>query len=228
MGSIFGEARQQGPAALLSMKAGKMELSGKTVTPDKRKGLLVLRKADDGLMHLVWKDRGANTVEDDLIIFQGDATLKHLPQCKDGFAMLLEFTTGRRIFFWSQEPRKKGTGWEKENISKEMELLDKANDILNGNTPAPAAAPAALGFGGMTHSELLAMLSGGAGAAAAPAPAAAATPAVSAPSPAAAEPAAGELRPILRPAHLRSDHVSRVPRLRRTRRLLEPAAHATT
>jgi len=137
-----------------------MGLQGTTVTPDTRKGMLLLRKSEDGLMHLIWKDRTSNTVEDDLIIFQGDATLKHVPQCKDGFVMLLEFTTGRRLFFWSQEPRKKGTGFESaEDIAKEQELMKKANDVLNGNVQT-AAAPAALGFGGMTHSELMAMLSG--------------------------------------------------------------------
>lgn len=176
--SIFGEARTQGASALLTIKAGKMQLSGSTVTPDPRKGVVTIRKSEDGLMHFAWKDRTTNNVEDDLIIFHGDAQLKHVPQCKDGFVMLLEFTTSRRLFFWSQEPRKKGSSWD--DVSKEQDLMRKANDALNGNTPAPASAPTALGFGGMTHSELMAMLSGGAAslaapAAAAPAPAAAPT-----------------------------------------------------
>jgi len=160
--SIFGEARAQGTSALLTMKAGKMQLAGSTVTPDARKGVVMIRKSEDGLMHFVWKDRTTNNVEDDLIIFHGDAQLKHVPQCKDGFAMLLEFATGRRLFFWSQESRKKGSSWD--DVSKEQDLMRKANDVLNGNTPSPASTPAALGFGGMTHSELMAMLSGGAAA----------------------------------------------------------------
>ena len=69
-------------------------------------------------------------------------------QCKDGFVMLLEFTTGRKLFFWSQEPRKKGLSWDKEeDTAKERELMSKANDVLNGKTPAPAAAAPAGGWG---------------------------------------------------------------------------------
>jgi len=165
------------------MKAGKMTLSGTTVTPDSRKGLLVLRK-DDGLMHLIWKDRTTGTVEEDLIIFQGDATLRHVPQCTDGFGMLLEFTTGRRFFFWSQEPRNKELGWSAEDAAKELEKLNQANAILNGTPTAAAPSPSSAapgGFDGMTHSELMTMLSGGA--------AAAPTPAAAAPSPTAAAPA---------------------------------------
>jgi len=186
--SIFGAPQPAASNVLLQMKAGKLTQSGTTVTADPRKGLLLLQKSDDDLMHLIWKDRSSNTVEDDLIIFQGDATLKHLPQCKTGYAMLLEFTTGRKSLFWSQEPRKKGIDWE--DIAKESELMNKANGILNGSQP-PAAAPS-VGFGGMTHSELLAMLSGGAAPAAAqPAAAEPSTPAP-APAPATTDAAAPE------------------------------------
>ena len=154
-----------GTAPLLQMKAGKMNLENTTVTPDPRKGLLVLRKSEDGLMHLIWKDRNAGTVVDDLIVFEGDATIRRVDECKDGFAMLLEFSqTARKLFFYSQEPRGKGQGWaDGEETSKERELLDKANSILTGG--AAAAAPssggaAAGGALGMTHSELMAMLGG--------------------------------------------------------------------
>jgi hypothetical protein len=163
--SIFAAQPQGGRSGLFEMHCGKCTLAGTTVTSDPRKGALVLKKSEDGLMHLIWKDRGTQAVEDDLIVFQGDATLRHLPQCKDGFVMLLEFTqTKRKLFFWSQERRKKGLDFSKEeDVAKEKELLEKANRALNG-TPEPAPA-AATGFGGLTHSELMAMLSGGAPAA---------------------------------------------------------------
>jgi len=137
MASIFGATTATPSNVLLQMKAGKMAQNGTTVTPDARKGLMVLCKTEDGLMHLIWQDRATGTVEDDLIVFQGDATLKHVPQCKTGFAMMLAFTTGRKALFWSQESRKKGLDWE--DVTKETELIKKANDILNG-IPAPAAA----------------------------------------------------------------------------------------
>ena len=139
--SLFGAPAQ--PNSLFQMKAGKMQLSGTTVTSDQRKGTLVLRKSEDGLMHLIWQDRANGTVEDDLIVFPGDASLRNIPACKDGFAMVLEFTTGRKLFFWSQEPRKKGLDWAKaDDCAKEQELMQKANTYLSGNTAAVPAAPA--------------------------------------------------------------------------------------
>ena len=184
--SLFG-APAANPSSLFQMKAGKATLAGTTVTSDARKGLLVLRKSEDGLMHLIWQDRTTGTVEDDLIVFPGDASLRHLPAAKDGFTMLLEFTTGRKLFFWSQETRKKGLDWTKpEDIAKETEMMNKANTHLSGNTgPAPAAtaAPSA-GFGGMSHAELMAMLSGPAVVPPASTPAApAAAPSDAAPAP---------------------------------------------
>ena len=111
--SIFGAPQPAASNVLLQMKAGKLTLENTTCTADARKGLLVLRKAEDGLMHLIWKDRNAGTVVDDLIVFEGDATIRQIEECKDGFAMLLEFSqTARKLFFYSQEPRKKGSGWD--------------------------------------------------------------------------------------------------------------------
>ena len=139
-----------------------MNIEGTTVTADPRKGIITLRKSDDGLMHLIWKERNSGGVEDDLIVFEGDASMTRLEQCQDGYAMLLEFTqTGRKLFFYSQEPRKKGLGWD--DTTKEKELLDRANGILTGGSaPAPATAGPGAGALGMTHTELMAMLAGGA------------------------------------------------------------------
>jgi hypothetical protein len=179
---MFGmpSAQGMGGGNLFQMKAGRLNLAGTTLTADTRKGLLILRKAEDGLMHLIWKDRNAGTVEDDLIVFEGDATIRNLDACKDGFAMLLEFSqTARKLFFYSQEPRKKGTGWEADDVSKEKELLDKANGILTGGSAAPAGGGAAAvapgGALGMTQSELMALL-GGAAAGGEGAPSASAAP----------------------------------------------------
>jgi len=211
--SIFAAANAPaGRSSIFEMQAGKATLAGTTVSADPRKGIMALRKSEDGLMHLTWKDRTNQTVEDDLIIFQGDATIRHLPQCKDGYVMLLEFTqTKRKLFFWSQERRKKGLDFSKaEDNAKEKELLDKANRALNG-TPEPAPA-AATGFGGLTHSELMAMLSGGIAApAAAAAPDAAAPAPSSAPSPGAAPTAAPAVAPSSTPAAAASTPVAGTP-----------------
>jgi len=146
-----------GAAPLAQMKCGKMNLGGTTVTADPRKGLLVLRKSEDGLMHLIWKDRTADSVVEDLIVFEGDASIRRLEECKDGYAMLLEFSqTARKLFFYSQESRKKGLEWE--DTTKEKELMDKVNTILTGGPASAAPAASATGALGMTHNELMAIL----------------------------------------------------------------------
>ena len=82
---MFGAMPAAANGPLLQMKAGKMTLENTRVTADDRKGLLILRKSEDGLMHLIWKDRNAGTVVDDLIVFEGDATIRQIDECTDGF-----------------------------------------------------------------------------------------------------------------------------------------------
>jgi len=159
---------------LVSMRAGKANLEGTTVTSDPRKGLLIMRKSDDGLTHLIWKDRVANSVVDDLIVFEGDAKIQRVEECKDGFCMLIAFAAGgRKLFFYSQEPRKKGSDWE--DVSKEKDLMDKFHRVLTGESadsissilgsiPAPPAGGAAPAFSADAISSIL----GGLGPAAGP------------------------------------------------------------
>lgn len=49
---------------LVEFRAGKMNLRGTTVTPDKRKGLVYIHQSDDSLMHFCWKDRTSGKIED--------------------------------------------------------------------------------------------------------------------------------------------------------------------
>ena len=70
-GALFsgGGMRQSGPKALVSFKAGKMNLDAATnlVTADKRKGQVTVEQGEhDQLMHFKWKDRTSGNVEDDL------------------------------------------------------------------------------------------------------------------------------------------------------------------
>ena len=73
-GALFsgGGMRQSGPKALVSFKAGKMNLDAATnlVTADKRKGQVTVEQGEhDQLMHFKWKDRSSGNVEDDLSKF---------------------------------------------------------------------------------------------------------------------------------------------------------------
>lgn len=107
-GALFGSAAT-GPGStggnkhLVEVRAGKMNLKGHMVYPDKRKGLLYVYQSDDSLMHFCWQDRTSGVVEDDLIIFPEDCEYIKVPQCTTGRAYLLKFkSSNRKFFFWLQ------------------------------------------------------------------------------------------------------------------------------
>ena len=116
--------------ALVEFRAGKMTMSGNLVTPDKRKGMVMVEQGDDQLMHFKWKDRISGNIEDDLIIFPDDVEFKKVTQCTTGRAFILKFkSTTRKLFFWMQEPKD----------DKDEEFCKKVNDYLN-NPPAPGSS----------------------------------------------------------------------------------------
>ena len=87
-GPLFGSSsntRTQSKS-LVEFKCGKMTFNEATkmVSPDKRKGMLMVQQSDDQLMHLQWKDRTSGTVEDDLILMPDDVEFKHVPACTTG------------------------------------------------------------------------------------------------------------------------------------------------
>ncbi len=166
-GALFGGGRtQQQSKYLVEFRAGKMTMnSDKLVTPDKRKGLVIVHQADDQLMHFMWKDRGTGNVEDDLIIFPDDVEFKRVTQCTTGRVFLLKFkSSNRRMFFWMQEPKtdkvreaRKGRKHGRQSAQmvrlaffflKDEEYCKKVNEYLN-HPPAPGSAGRAGGSGGL-------------------------------------------------------------------------------
>merc|ERR1712088_1027829 len=125
--------------ALVEFRAGKMNMSASNlVTPDKRKGQVMVEQGDDQLMHFKWKDRTTGTVEDDLIIFPNDVEFKKVSQCTTGRVFILKFKNStRKLFFWMQEPKD----------DKDEEFCKKVNDYLN-NPPAPGSNNSRGGSGG--------------------------------------------------------------------------------
>ncbi|KAL3286102.1 hypothetical protein HHI36_000615 [Cryptolaemus montrouzieri] len=126
-GALFGNTTP-GPGStggnkhLVEMRAGKMNLKGRMIYPDTRKGLLYIYQSDDSLMHFCWQDRASGIVEDDLIIFPDDCEYVRIPQCTTGRAYLLKFkSSSRKFFFWLQEPR----------TDKDDEHCKRINEILN-------------------------------------------------------------------------------------------------
>lgn len=127
---MFGSAAMSSSSNKLEFKAGRMTLidsvqegtKKKMVHADKRKGLVYIYSADDGLTHFCWKDRTSGNVEDDLIIFPDDCEFKKVDQCKDGRVFLLKFkSSNRKLFFWLQEPTN----------DKDEEYCRKVNELLN-------------------------------------------------------------------------------------------------
>ncbi len=128
--SSGGARNTNASKALVEFRAGKMNLNGTLVTPDKRRGQVMIEQGDDQLMHFKWKDRSTGQIEDDLIIFPDDVEFKKVPQCTTGRVFILKFkSTTRKLFFWMQEPKD----------DKDEEFCKKVNDYLN-NPPAPGSS----------------------------------------------------------------------------------------
>lgn len=69
---------------LLSFRAGKMNMSGTTVTADPAKGLIELWRDADQCMYFVWRNRASNSLapNDELVVVRDDYTWKRVHQCK--------------------------------------------------------------------------------------------------------------------------------------------------
>lgn len=113
-------------SSLVEFRAGRMNMVGKMVHPDTRKGLVYLTQSEDGLIHFCWKDRGTGKVEDDLIVFPDDCVFKRIETVKTGRVFVLKFKSStRRLFFWLQEPK----------TDKDEEYCRRVNEIMN-NPPS--------------------------------------------------------------------------------------------
>ncbi|XP_039968344.1 proteasomal ubiquitin receptor ADRM1 homolog [Bactrocera neohumeralis] len=124
--SGIGGGNTSSSSNLVEFRAGRMNMIGKMVHPDARKGLVYLTQSEDGLMHFCWKDRTTGKVEDDLIVFPDDFEFKRVEQCKTGRVYVLKFkSSSRRMFFWMQEPK----------IEKDDELCRRVNELMN-NPPS--------------------------------------------------------------------------------------------
>lgn len=160
-GALFGNS-SSGPGStggvkhLVEFKAGRMNLKGRMVHPDKRKGLLYIYQSEDSLMHFCWQDRHTGVVEDDLIIFPDDCEYVRVPQCTTGRVFVLKFkSSNRKLFFWMQEPR----------TDRDEEYSKRINEYLNnppGNLPSSNAADQDLQslLNNMSQSQLMQLFGG--------------------------------------------------------------------
>lgn len=126
----------------VEFKAGRCDWDGRLVTPDKRKGKIVLYTSEEEqLTHFQWIDRtNAQQTPMDLIVIN-DAYLEKVDKCTTGRVYVLRFTSSnKKLLFWMQEPKEEG----------DAELIKKFNEAVGAKIPekgaggaAPAAAPAA-------------------------------------------------------------------------------------
>ena len=210
MQSLFPTARSGGAGnqgkGLVEFKAGKMLLTGPNsagkfnCTADKRKGTVSLVSTPDSLLHFRWTDRTSGNVEDDRIIFPGDATFKSVKTGRDDDRVfLLKLNSGGPNFmYWMQE---KTSEKDKENVDRLNDLMTNPSAVQAAVAEANAAAAASGPAGGVPGlgPEAWAQLMGlnqppgsdtSGAAAAAPAPAGAPAPAAPSSSSADAPPPA--------------------------------------
>lgn len=118
----------------VEFKAGRMDWDGRMVTPDKRKGkILLYTSEEDQLTHFQWLDRDKNEVVTDLIVIN-DAYLERIQKCTSGRAYILRFTSSdKKMFFWMQEP----------STDKDEENVKKFNEAVGATIPEKPATPAA-------------------------------------------------------------------------------------
>jgi len=125
-------------------RAGRMDWDGRMVTPDKRKGKIVLYTSEeDQLTHFQWWDRDKNEAATDLIVIN-DAYLEKIEKVTSGRCYILRFTSSdKKMFFWMQEPKD----------DKDAENVKKFNEAIGATVPEKKAAsttPAAPAAAGST------------------------------------------------------------------------------
>ncbi|XP_068159706.1 proteasomal ubiquitin receptor ADRM1 homolog [Drosophila tropicalis] len=90
---------------LIEYKAGRMNMVGKRIEPEERRGLIYLRRyIKDNQIHFCWVDRKTGHIEVDIVAEPGLLQFRRIEQCKTGRIYVLKFKQStRRLFFWLQE-----------------------------------------------------------------------------------------------------------------------------
>lgn len=124
---------------MLEFRAGKLYKTGRTVRPDRRKGLLQLWVEETGLK-LKWLDRRNQIVEDDIFLFPGEVSWQRVEQCTTGRVYVLDFGA-RQLFFWMQEPDTEHDDQYARKINEYIEDPGKARreDARRNNEAAASA-----------------------------------------------------------------------------------------
>jgi len=114
----------------VEFKAGRCvrEESSNQVTPEKRVGVVTVKKNQDGLLQFAWKDKATGTVAEELTLIPEDAVFRKVEE-SNGRVYLLEFKTStRKFFYWMQD---KSSEKDEENCQLVNKYINNPN---SGNT----------------------------------------------------------------------------------------------
>lgn len=128
-------------APVFQLRAGKCQLSAQQngkfrVTPDLRRGNLVLTYESDRLLHFKWVNLSTQVVEDDRIVMPGDCVFKKVKTGREGdrvYQLHFPRATASHLLFWLQD---KASEKDEENVKRLNEQLNK-----QAPTSRPLAVP---------------------------------------------------------------------------------------
>ncbi|KAJ4001737.1 proteasome complex subunit Rpn13 ubiquitin receptor-domain-containing protein [Lentinula boryana] len=129
---------------LLAFKAGRAFRREGTnfVDPSPTKGAILLRKEDD-LLHLIWKNRATDEVEEDLILFPSDATFSKVSQASGRVYVLKFSSSDQRHFFWMQDASSARDEEFVNNVNGF--LMDPDHEVSWGPSSQPEASTSTAG-----------------------------------------------------------------------------------
>ncbi|TDL22232.1 adhesion regulating molecule [Rickenella mellea] len=122
---------------LLAFKAGRAVRREGTnfLDPIPTRGAVLLTN-EDGLLHLQWKNRTTNEVEEDLILFPEDASFHKVTQSAWGRTYVLKFSSSnQRQFFWMQDA----------SPARDEEFVNNVNELLRDPDYTPVWGDASEG-----------------------------------------------------------------------------------
>ncbi|KAI9633084.1 proteasome complex subunit Rpn13 ubiquitin receptor-domain-containing protein [Dioszegia hungarica] len=126
---------------LISVPAGRCHRrspDSKWVDPAPEKGSIEMKFEDD-LMHLWWKSKSTGSIEDELIVFPGEATFEQVKQDPTGRTHILKFSSSdQNYFFWFQRANKSTD--LRAQVDLNAFLQDPSYRV--GSAPLPAVAAA--------------------------------------------------------------------------------------
>ncbi|KAF9527554.1 proteasome complex subunit Rpn13 ubiquitin receptor-domain-containing protein [Crepidotus variabilis] len=112
-----------GAQILLAFKAGRAfrREGSNTVIPNPTKGAIYLTNGADDLLHFIWRNRDTGELEEDLILFQFDASFVKVSQSGSGRVYVLKFaSSNQRHFFWMQDA----------SSTRDTEFVENLNGLL--------------------------------------------------------------------------------------------------